>query len=25
VLATGILLRREFASHSRRVILSREP
>ena len=24
-LATGILLRREFASHSRRVILSREP
>ncbi|WP_295074526.1 DUF599 domain-containing protein [Tabrizicola sp.] len=25
VLATGILLRREFASHSRRVILMREP
>jgi len=25
VLATGILLRREFASHSRKVILSREP
>lgn len=25
VLATGILLRREFASHSRRVILAREP
>jgi uncharacterized membrane protein len=24
-LATGILLRREFASHSREVILSREP
>lgn len=25
VLATGVLLRREFASHSRRVILAREP
>jgi uncharacterized membrane protein len=25
VLATGILIRREFASHSRRVILAREP
>lgn len=25
VLATGVLLRREFASHSRKVILSREP
>jgi uncharacterized membrane protein len=25
VLATGVLLRREFASHSRQVILSREP
>ena len=25
VLATGVLLRREFASHSRRVILMREP
>jgi uncharacterized membrane protein len=25
VLATGVLLRREFASHSRKVILAREP